>query len=348
MTQLFPDHFIRPFMLLNVGILFILLLMAISVGSVAIPLTEVVQAVWQSCCTATNPDTNTHHIIITLVRAPRAVVGACVGAALAIAGVQMQGLFKNPLASPSIVGISSGGALGAVLALATGAATYSVLAIPGFAFLGAFMTLFIIYFLATQHGHTAITTLLLAGVALSALLSALISFVITLSSIDLEVSREMIFWLMGGLGSRTWLHVYIILPCLGIGFVVSLYFHRELDIMLMGQETAHSLGVDVQKVKWLLLTGTALLTGAAVAVSGVIGFVGLVIPHITRLLIGPKHRYLLPCSALIGANFVLLMDMLARTARPPEEISLGVLTALVGAPFFLYLLVHHRKEVGYQ
>src|SRR6266498_871320 len=222
-------------------------------------------------------------VIVWLIRTPRVIVAALVGAGLAVAGVQMQGLFRNALASPDIIGTSSGGALGAVLALATGLAMHSIFYLPVMSFVGALLALFLVYAIATRRGRTPVSTLLLTGVALN---------------------------------------------------------------LLLGEETALAVGADIEKVKRVILTSSALLTGAAVAVSGLIGFVGLVVPHIVRLIIGPRHRYLLPASALTGAAFLILTDILARTVRRPEEIRLGIVTAILGAPFFLYLLLRHYRAAS--
>lgn len=285
--------------------------------------------------------------VVWLLRTPRVLVASLVGAALAVAGAQMQGLFKNPLASPDIVGTSAGGAFGAVLALATGLATHSLFYLPVFSFTGAFIALFAVYIISTRHGRTPIATLLLAGVALSALIGAATSFLITMTWVRYEVAQEILFWLLGGLDNRTWAHFWLALPCIAVGAGVSLIYTRELDLLLTGDETANSLGVEVEHVKRVVLTSAALLTGTAVAVSGVVGFVGLIVPHIVRLIIGPAHRRLIPASALTGATFLVLADLLARMLRRPEEIRLGIITAAVGAPFFLYLLLKHRREIGY-
>lgn len=286
-------------------------------------------------------------VIVWLVRAPRVIVAALVGAALALAGAQMQGLFKNPLASPDIIGTSAGGALGAVLAFAAGLAARSLFYLPVFAFVGSFFAVFAVYFIATKRGRTPIATLLLAGVALGSLVGAAISFVITSTSVRFEVAQEILFWLLGGLENRTWAHVWIALPCVAVGILISIFYTRELDLLLAGEEIALSLGVEVEQTKRILLTVTALLTGAAVAVSGVVGFVGLIVPHIVRQCLGPRHRTLLPASALTGAAFLVGADLLARTLLRPEEIRLGIVTAAFGAPFFLYLLLRHRREVDY-
>lgn len=336
----------QPFI---VFIIFIIVsLLGIAIGSIDIPIEIVLRVLAAKLLPSDwieiQDISESQQVIIWLIRTPRVIVAALVGAALAMAGVQMQGLFQNPLASPDIVGTSSGGALGAVIALATGLASHSLFYLPIFAFAGAFLALFAVYALATRRGHTPIATLLLAGVALNAFIGAMTSLVITMVWVEYDAAREMIFWLMGGLDSRTWTHVWIALPGILVGSFIALFYTRELDILLMGQETAYSLGIDVEQVKRIILTSSALLTGTAVAVSGVIGFVGLIIPHIVRLSIGPKHRYLVPMSAFTGATFLILADLLARTLQRPQEIRLGILTAAFGAPFFLYLLLRYRQE----
>lgn len=283
-------------------------------------------------------------VVVWLIRTPRVLVAALVGAALALAGAQLQGLFHNPLASPDLVGTSAGGAFGAVLAIACGLATRSLWYVPLLAFLGALGALGAVYAIATQRGHTPVATLLLAGVALSALLGAATSLVIALQFAHYQVAQEIVFWLMGGLDSRTWVHVGMVAPCVALGALIAFAVMRELDVLLLGEETAASLGVDVEHVKRLVLTSVALLTGAAVAVSGVIGFVGLVVPHMVRLLLGPAHRRVLPASALAGASFVIVADVLARTVMRPEELRLGIITAACGAPFFVYLLLTRARD----
>jgi len=339
-----------PYFIIVSILLIIVSIFGIAIGSTDIPIEIVLRVLalklLPSDWIETQGITESQQVIVWLIRTPRVIIAALVGAALAMAGAQMQGLFQNHLASPGIVGTSSGGALGAVIALATGLATHSLFYIPIFSFLGAFLALFTVYALATRRGNTPVATLLLAGIALNALIGAITSFVITMTWVEYEVAREMIFWLMGGLDSRTWSHVWIALPGIIMGSIIALLYTRELDILLMGTDTAYSLGVEVEQVKRIILTSAALLTGAAVAVSGVVGFVGLVIPHIVRLMIGPLHRYLIPASALTGATFLILADLLARTLHRPEEIRLGILTAVFGAPFFLYLLIQHRQEIN--
>lgn len=290
--------------------------------------------------------TEAEQVIVWLVRTPRVLVAALVGAALAIAGVQMQGLFRNALASPDIIGSSAGGAFGAVIALTSGLAMRSIFYLPIFSFAGALIALFLVYAIATRRGRTPVVTLLLAGVALNALIGAATSFLISMKWVRFEVAQEILFWLMGGLDSRSWDHVWLVLPCVAIGLIIALIYSRDLDVLLLGEEAALAVGADVEKIKRIIILSAALLTGGAVAVSGTIGFVGLVVPHIVRLIIGPKHRILIPAAALTGAAFLITTDIVARTVLRPEEIRLGIITAVFGAPFFLYLLLRQQKSVG--
>ncbi len=332
-------------MIYYLSLLIFVSIIGISVGSTDIPIDVVLRILFAKILPwiDTSDINEAQQVIIWLIRVPRVLIAAIVGSSLAIAGAQMQGLFQNPLASPGIIGTSSGGALGAVIALASGLASYSMFYIPIFASGGALLALFTVYILATQNGKTPVATLLLAGIALNALIAAITSFIITVSWVEYDIAREIVFWLMGGLDNRTWSHVWIALPGALLGSTLAFIYIRELDILLMGQETAYSLGVEVEKVQRIILFSTALLTGTAVAVSGVVGFVGLIIPHVVRLFVGPKHRYLIPFSAVTGAIFLILVDLLARTISSPTEIRLGILTAVFGAPFFLYLLRKHSQ-----
>ncbi len=283
--------------------------------------------------------------IVLQLRLPRCLVGLLVGAALAVAGVLLQGLFRNALAAPGVVGTSAGGALGAVLALSFGLGLRSSYLVPLGAIAGAFASLVVVARIARHRGRTSITDLLLAGVALNAFLSALNSFVIARAWIDHEVARRINFWLMGGIADRDWSHVAIALPGCAAGIALAIAHARDLDLMLQGEDLARSLGVDGERLKNVLLLATALLVGSAVAVSGVVGFVGLVVPHVVRLAIGPSHRALVLLSAVAGAAFVLLSDLIARTAVSPGELQLGIVTAFVGAPFFVFLLIRERGRV---
>lgn len=279
------------------------------------------------------------------VRMPRVLVAALAGACLATCGAAMQGMFRNPLASPSVLGVSSGASLGAVIALYLGLATVSVWALPLCAFIGAGLTLFLVYRIASQRGHTATGTLLLSGVAVGALNTALSSLILALSLNNWEVGRMIIYWSMGGLDGRTWDHVWLLLPFATLGIAMLLFFSRHLDALLLGEVHAASIGVDVVNTRRWLLVITAILVGATVSVCGSIGFIGLVVPHILRLLLGPHHRYLLPASALGGAITLVGADLLLRTLTPEKAIPLGVATATLGAPFFLFLLFKKRWSI---
>ncbi|MCS6953725.1 MAG: iron ABC transporter permease [Bryobacterales bacterium] len=285
-----------------------------------------------------------HFAVVWDLRLPRVVVGTFVGSALAVAGAVLQALFRNPLAEPGLTGASAGAVFGAVVAFAMGWSAAEPIALPLAAMSGALLALLTVYAMATRGGVTPIPTLLLAGVAVSSLLSAAAGLILSLQITNWQVAQEILFWTLGGLEARTWTHVWLCLPFAGIGLVCAATYCRELDLMQQGEETAAALGVEVETVKRVLIACAAILTGAAVAVAGVIGFVGLVAPHAMRLILGSSHRWLLPSSALAGAILLLACDLLARTLRPPLEIRLGVVTALVGGPLFIALLLRRHRE----
>lgn len=302
--------------------------------------TKLVPAGWLDLPAITRAD----EAIVWLVRLPRVLVAATVGAGLATAGVMMQGLFRNPLAEPSLTGVGPGAVFGAVAVFVTGWGATSVVALPLASIASALLALVFVYGISTHGGTTPITRLLLSGIAVGALLTAMSSLLISINIVTWQVAQEIVFWMMGGLDSRTWAHVWISAPFVSVGFGAALLQSRTLDVLLLGEDTAQSLGVDVEPAKRLLVMTSAILTGASVAVAGLVGFVGLVVPHAVRLLLGPGHRTLLPASALAGATFVVLCDLLARTVRPPAEVRLGVVTALCGAPVFLLLMIRRLRE----
>lgn len=279
--------------------------------------------------------------LIMDLRLPRVLLAALVGASLALAGVIYQALFKNPLADPYILGVSSGAGLGATLAISAFGTSYAAraLGVPAGAFVGAALTMLLVVRLASRRGKLDPTSLLLAGIAISYTLSALTSFVLVF---DRESMTSVVFWMMGGLGNRSWSHVGMLAVMLGTGAIVPALFHRELDLMLLGDERAAQLGVSVERFKLLALASASLVVAGAVSVSGLIGFVGLMTPHMVRLVVGPRHRLLLPASVLTGAIVLVLADLLARVVLAPVEIPVGIVTALAGGPFFLWMLV--RKE----
>jgi iron complex transport system permease protein len=278
------------------------------------------------------------------IRLPRIALGVVVGASLAAAGACMQGTFANPLAEPGVVGVSSGAALGAVIQIAIGLTLAGTWTLAAFAFIGGLATVALVYFSARHEGRTEVVTLVLAGVAINAFAGALIGL-LTYVSND-EQLRSITFWSLGSLAQATWPKVGVVGPLALAGFVVAMTQTRRLDLLALGERSARGLGVDVERLRITTLAVVALLTAASVAVSGVILFVGLVVPHLVRMLAGPRHRVLLPGAALGGALVLVLADVVARTLVSPAELPLGVLTALIGSPFFFVLLRRTRASQG--
>jgi len=276
--------------------------------------------------------------IVLGIRLPRIVLAAVVGCALGGAGTVMQGFFRNPMADPSIIGVSTGAAVGAVASIVFPLAIPFGLGLQVAAFAGALIAAFAVYLIATEGGWTPVATLLLAGVAIQTFLGAVISYMLIQSG---ESLRQVTYWLMGHLHNAGWDEVAITLPVVVLALVVLFAYSRDLNVLLLGENDAHALGIEVERTKRVLLAVSSVLTAAAVAVTGVIGFVGLIVPHVMRLLVGPDHRVLLPTSTLAGGGFLVAADTLARSGS--AELPVGIVTAAVGAPFFLYLL--RRQEV---
>jgi len=279
---------------------------------------------------------STDETIVVALRLPRVLLAATVGVGLAAAGTVMQGLFRNPLADPSIIGVSTGAAVGAVAAITLPALV--PFGLEWMAFGTGLLTAFGVYWIATENGRTPVATLLLAGVAIQALLGAVISFLMINSGRSME---EVVYWLMGNLHAAQWADVRFALPVVVAGTLALWAFTPDMNVLLLGEEDAHHLGVEVERTKRILLGLATIVTAAGVAVAGVIGFVGLIVPHVLRLLVGPDHRVLLPTSALAGGAFLVAADTLTRTT--PEVLPVGIVTAAAGGPFFLYLL--REREV---
>jgi len=315
----------------------ITIIAATAVGPVEIPFAVVISTI-AGLGSTPSPVERT---IVLDIRLPRIILGILVGAALGVAGTAMQGLFKNPMADPYIIGISSGAALGASIAIVTFSSSFYALLLM--AFVMATLTVFIVYSIASIGGKVPVATLLLAGIAVGTFMSALTSFIMYTSGENLH---GIVFWLMGGLWGRSWIHVFIILPWVILGSAVIFIFARDLNAMLLGEESAQHLGIEVETVKKILIVSASLITAVAVAVSGIIGFVGLIIPHIMRLLVGSDHRILIPSSALVGGIFLVWADTISRTVISPTEIPVGIITALFGAPFFVYLLRRKKRVVS--
>ncbi len=280
--------------------------------------------------------------IVLHIRLPRILTGVLVGAALGMAGTTIQGIFRNPMAEPYTVGVSSGAALGAVVVIYFGLSALGSYVIPVVSFLFALGTIFLVYNVAKIEGKIPVGILLLSGIAVSLFLQAIVSVFMYMAGEELQ---QMVFWIMGGLWGRNWLHVQMILPPIVLGSIGIYTFSRGLDAMLLGEESAQHLGIRVERMKKILLILASIVTASAVAVSGIIGFVGLIIPHVMRILVGPKHRILFPTAALGGAIFLVWADNLARVIPAGGEIPVGIITALAGGPFFIYLL--RKKKYSY-
>jgi len=311
------------------------LLAGVAIGPVHIPISDTFSyLVGRGVSVDGSPSVS--HLIISQIRLPRVLLGLLVGCALAISGGTMQGLFRNPLASPYVLGIASGASTGASLVILLN--LRGALFLPLGAFIGGILAAGIVYRLAQERSKkTSVYTLILAGVAVGALFSAVTSFTIFLCS-GSEKITDVIFWTMGGLGRANWAYLHVLTPVVALGSVVLIAFSRDLNALSMGEEGAFHLGINPETSKRIMLGVATLLTSSVVAFAGTIGFVGLIIPHIMRLIIGSDHRFLLPTTAIAGAIFLVWADLVARTVASPAEIPVGIITAFLGAPFFLYLL----------
>ncbi|MEV7034412.1 iron ABC transporter permease [Streptomyces sp. NPDC093272] len=278
------------------------------------------------------------------VRFPRIVLALLVGASLGCAGALMQGVFGNPLAEPGVIGVSSGAAVGAVAAIASGAGFLGNWTVPACAFAAGLAAAGLVYVMSRSGGRTEVVTLILTGIALNAFAGALIGLCLFFA--DTAAVSQITFWQLGSLSQATWPKVLAVLPCAVLGLALAPCYARRLDLLALGERPARHLGVDVERLRVTLILVIALLTAAAVSVSGIIGFVGLVVPHLLRMAAGPGHRFLLPGSALLGAVVLLAADLAARTVAAPAELPLGVLTALLGSPFFFWLLRRTRRRQG--
>ncbi len=285
---------------------------------------------------------NIYPYVIWEVRLPRILTSAIVGSGLSIAGVIFQGILLNPLADPYTLGISAGAAFGASIALILNLSFLGMYSVPLFAFMGAVATLVVVMALSSSGGSISSNNLILAGIIVAAILSAGISFIKYVADEQVSV---IIFWLMGSFGSKGWPDVFLTFAFVSIGFSVCIFFARDLNIMSLGDRSAFSLGVNTNRIRMTLLVTASLITAVCVSVSGIIGFVGLIIPHLMRFFVGPDSRKLLPASALTGAILLLSADTITRAVLP-MEVPIGVLTALIGGPFFCYIFMKKRGMAG--
>src|SRR6478609_2465110 len=282
--------------------------------------------------------------VLWAIRLPRVLEAAMVGGSLAIAGAALQGVFRNPLADPGVIGVSAGASLGAVLSILIGVSLFGRYSTPIAAFATGLGTALLVYSLARFQGRTEVVTLILTGVALNSIAGAFTGFMITIAN-DAQL-RSITFWQLGSIGGATWQSVTALAPFALAGFILLPRWGSELNLFVLGEKEARHLGVSTERVRLGVVVVSALVVGSSVAFTGTIAFVGLVVPHAIRLAAGPTHRILLPASAIAGASLLVLTDLLARTVASPLEVPIGVVTALIGGPFFLFLLARTRRQQG--
>jgi iron complex transport system permease protein len=318
--------------------------LALTVGSVRIPVTTVWNILVSHLpfITIVGDWSSTTDMIITGIRLPRILMAGFVGAALGVAGATYQGLFRNPLADPYLLGVAQGAALGAALGFSFSWSLLGAYLIPVLAFMGALIAVSAVYLISRTGKTVPVTTLILAGVAIGAFLISVTSYLTIISG---DQMRGIVYWLIGRFSMSSWDQLFIIAPYIFIGLVIIFFFARPLNVMQLGEEQAQQLGINVESTKLILLAVSSLITAAAVCFVGTIGFLGIIIPHAVRLIWGPDHRSLIPLSALCGAILLILADTASRSLMPPTEIPVGVITAFIGAPFFLFLLKRKKKTV---
>lgn len=326
------------FLLTLLPLLFIASLM---IGAIPLPIDEILEVLWEKLAGLDPaPHLRRTRAILLDVRMPRVLAALFAGSALAISGAAMQGLFQNPMASPDVLGISAGSSLGAVIAIVSGWGGSQKL--PLLALAGGLLTALFVYLIASRRGKTHLLFLLLAGLALSSFINGLVSSLLLISE-EYEVN-QFIHWTMGGLEGRMWKHLLVPLPLILISMVVLQTQAPALNLLSQGEEQAHSLGLSVEFSKVLILIFSALLTAMAISMAGPIGFVGLLVPHLVRLIVGPDHRRLLILSTLSGGVYLMACDLIARRAFAPHEIKTGIITSLIGAPYFIYLILRYQKR----
>ena len=324
----------------------IVIFISLSIGAVKVEISDIFKILKNSILKRDNNFLNIEDNIVYIIwniRLPRIIVSLLIGGMLSIAGVTYQGILKNPMADPFILGISSGAALGATIGIVS-KINFSILGLDFIsiaAFVGAVSIIFIVYNIAKINNDVPVTTLLLSGVAMSQFLTAILSILMLIFDRDLN---KIILWTMGSLSGKGWESIMNLLPYSILGIIILLFLSRDMDLLLLGDESAKNLGVESDKVKKIALVTASVITAAAVSVSGIIGFVGLIVPHIVRIFMGPKHIKLLPISFIVGGLLMVVCDTIARSIIP-QEIPVGIITAILGGPFFIYLLKKRKEEV---
>jgi iron complex transport system permease protein len=338
-----PAWIVIPLLLLLLAVAFVI---AVMTGAAGIPAPRLLDAIFG--LSGQDGQIERDRLILWSIRLPRIVLAMMVGAMLAAGGAIMQGLFRNPLADPSLVGVSSGAGLAAAVTIVVGDLYFPVIAghlsleaLPLAAFAGALIATFALYRLATRDHRTSIAIFLLGGIAIAALANSGIGLLVFVA--DDRQLRDVTFWLLGSMAGSTWPKAAAIAPALFLVAIAIPFMARGLDLLVLGEAEAFHAGIPVQRLKVIAIIVVAAATGAAVSVSGIIGFVGIVVPHLLRLVIGPAHRLLLPASILLGAALLLLADTAARTIAAPAEVPIGIITAAIGAPFFLVMLMRQRS-----
>ena len=327
------------------GVALVSLIISILTGPVEIP----ISAIWQGLKRTLGADPTAmsgSSAIVSVIRLPRVFLGVFVGAALGISGAALQGLFRNPLVDPGLIGVSSGGALGASIWIIFGSTLtfipefLMVFALPVFAFLGSLFAMVLVYRIGFKRGHVSVAAMLLSGIAINAIAAAALGFLVFMSD-DTQL-RSINFWTLGSLGGAIWTKIWPSMLVVAVASTLILRDAKNLNLFAIGETDAKHLGCDTAKLKRRMIILPAMTTAAAVSVSGIIGFIGLVAPHLIRLMLGTDHRLVLPGSALLGVILVLTADILARVAVSPAELPLGIITSLIGAPFFIWLLVRYK------
>ncbi|HWO74931.1 MAG TPA: iron ABC transporter permease [Bacillus sp. (in: firmicutes)] len=324
--------------------LIVSLIIGISVGSIQVPVSAIIGSIFNELFSASFAVDPMYESIVLSIRLPRVLLAGLIGASLAIAGAAFQGLLKNPLADPYTLGVSSGASLGAVIVLYLGLSIPGLhsFTLPVLSICFAFLTILLVLLFARLASKSmSVATIILTGIIFNSFIGAFISLLIALSGDEL---RQIIGWLLGSVSMRGWEYIQLILPFFFIGSLILIFNSHELNVLSFGEEKAKHLGVHVQRRKLWILLAASMLTGSAVAVSGTIGFVGLVIPHLARLLWGTNHKHLLPLSMIIGAGFLIVADLVSRTIISPSELPIGVITSIIGAPVFAMLLLRGRLE----
>ena len=318
-------------------ILFLISCAAICIGAYSIPLKEVLEQITSIFGTATKDGVS--NTIIFDIRLTRIILGIAVGLALASSGAVYQGVFRNPLIEPYILGVSSGAALGAALAIVF----RFPFSLQFLAFIFGLLAVFLTYSLSRINGQTPLVTLILSGVIIGSLFSAMVSIFQYISSE--EQLRKLVFWLMGGLYNATWSDIKTVVPLILVGFIILWFNSWKLNVLSLGEDEAKTLGINVERTKLILMLTSTIITSISVSAAGIIGWVGLMIPHAARMMVGPDHRYLLPLSAILGAIFMVVCDTIARTIST-GEIPIGIVTSILGAPYLLYMLRKRKKYFG--